>query len=216
MTELNDDVLPKDDQTSAPTRLSIRDLRRSELIEAAIHVIAERGFEQTTVRDVAKRAGASTGSVNYHFGNKNELLRSALWYSDRRFREELWRRLADEEGSVAKLRKLVALCLVDEEERTELLKVLVDFWQQAIRKKEFGELFDRENAAWIDELSEIFELGLANGELSFSGSVRDEAIGLSSMIDGLSLYAIVSNKIDIATARTIVNRKIDSMVASVG
>lgn len=41
-------------------------------------LISERGIESLTMRDVAERSGVSTGTINYHFKNKENLLIAAL------------------------------------------------------------------------------------------------------------------------------------------
>jgi AcrR family transcriptional regulator len=49
---------------------------RSEklLLEAAVALMAQQGFERTTVAQIAARAGYSPGLVNHRFGSKFELL----------------------------------------------------------------------------------------------------------------------------------------------
>jgi TetR/AcrR family transcriptional regulator, regulator of cefoperazone and chloramphenicol sensitivity len=54
---------------------------RQALLEAAGAVFAERGYRNTTVRQICRQAGANVAAVNYHFGGKEplylEVLRSA-------------------------------------------------------------------------------------------------------------------------------------------
>ena len=56
--------------------------RRSELLELAARMFAERGYGQTTVRDIADAAGILSGSLYHHFDSKesmvDEILRSFL------------------------------------------------------------------------------------------------------------------------------------------
>jgi len=52
--------------------------RRQELIEATIDSLAKRGYEATTLADVAKGAGLSRGIVNFHFETKEKLLVETL------------------------------------------------------------------------------------------------------------------------------------------
>lgn len=47
---------------------------RRRILEAALALFAERGFEATTMRDVASRAGVATGAAYYYFGSKDELV----------------------------------------------------------------------------------------------------------------------------------------------
>ena len=51
---------------------------RGRLLEAAGRVFADRGYEQTTVRDICDAAGANVAAVSYHFGGKAELYRATM------------------------------------------------------------------------------------------------------------------------------------------
>ncbi len=46
---------------------------RQRLVQAAIEVFAENGYEAATVRDICARANANVAAVNYHFGDKKTL-----------------------------------------------------------------------------------------------------------------------------------------------
>jgi AcrR family transcriptional regulator len=45
----------------------------ARLLEAAARLFAERGYERTTIRDIALRAGANVAAGHYHFGSKQDL-----------------------------------------------------------------------------------------------------------------------------------------------
>ncbi len=51
---------------------------RSALLEAAKHLVFERGYARTSVRDLVSEAGANLGAVNYHFGSRENLLNQAM------------------------------------------------------------------------------------------------------------------------------------------
>ena len=59
-------------------RQNTKAIRRQELIEATIDQLAKRGFEGTTLADVATAAGMSRGIVNFHFDTKEKLLVETL------------------------------------------------------------------------------------------------------------------------------------------
>jgi AcrR family transcriptional regulator len=48
---------------------------RGAIIEAALRLFREAGYEATTMRAIAREAGVSTGNAYYYFGSKEELLR---------------------------------------------------------------------------------------------------------------------------------------------
>ena len=51
---------------------------RSRLLEAAMALFAERGFEKTTMAAISEASDANIAAVNYHFGDKQSLYREAL------------------------------------------------------------------------------------------------------------------------------------------
>lgn len=52
--------------------------RRSQILGAAIQLFGKRGYHATTIREIAERAGVSTGLVYQYFGEKEDVLFLAL------------------------------------------------------------------------------------------------------------------------------------------
>ena len=61
--------------------------RRQELLAIAARLFAERGFKNTTVRDIADAAGILSGSLYHHFDSKEAMVDELL----DSFQQELWR-----------------------------------------------------------------------------------------------------------------------------
>lgn len=49
--------------------------RRSEILNAFVRFVAERGYDRTNLRDVADEIGMSKGTIVHHFGTKAQMLR---------------------------------------------------------------------------------------------------------------------------------------------
>ena len=52
--------------------------RRAELIRVSARLFRERGFDGTTIRDIAEAVGMRSGSPFYHFKSKQELLAAVM------------------------------------------------------------------------------------------------------------------------------------------
>jgi AcrR family transcriptional regulator len=50
--------------------------RRQAILDAALECFAGLGYDQTTLADIRKKAGASTGSIYHHFGSKERIAAS--------------------------------------------------------------------------------------------------------------------------------------------
>ena len=52
------------------------DRRRAEVVLGAARVFAERGYDQTSVPELAEALGLAAGSLYHYFGSKEQLLRA--------------------------------------------------------------------------------------------------------------------------------------------
>lgn len=77
--------MPHDPPVETPRHRPKGDKRlrtRAKLLEAARELIREKGYEHTTLRDVAQRAGMTSGAIYGNFKNRDELfiaLAEAYW-----------------------------------------------------------------------------------------------------------------------------------------
>jgi AcrR family transcriptional regulator len=65
-----------------------RSLRsRAQVLEAALGLFSHQGYRATSMRDIASRAGVSTGNVYHHFRDKESIFRALL--------DHYWRAIED-------------------------------------------------------------------------------------------------------------------------
>jgi AcrR family transcriptional regulator len=68
---------------------------QERILIAAARLFVERGYDRTTISDVADQAGVSRATVFWHFSDKAGLFREAFSFLVRPFRESLERDLED-------------------------------------------------------------------------------------------------------------------------
>jgi AcrR family transcriptional regulator len=54
---------------------------REALLDGAKKCLLEKGYDRTTVRDIATTAGVSMAAIGYHYGSREALLQQALFAS---------------------------------------------------------------------------------------------------------------------------------------
>jgi AcrR family transcriptional regulator len=181
---------------SAEQAADIVDQRRDQMLAAAAELIAERGFSETRIADVARRVGASPALVIYYFGTKDDLLTEALRYSEERFYVACNEMLASTPGVRERLEKLVRLtCVPDgDDEIPGAWGLWFDLWAQAFRHPEIAKDRIALDQRWRDTIAGVVRDGQATGEI---GDVDADsfAITFAVLLDGLSIQVALKDPV---------------------
>ena len=123
---------PKKKRRTLGQNPAIRESRRKELIEAAIHVIAKHGYAGCTVGRVSQRAGTSQGLMNFHFKSIDLLLEAAFNHLADEF-DRAWRAHVAKAGVEprARITAMVEAYFAPEIFTGEKLAVWFTFWVDA-------------------------------------------------------------------------------------
>ncbi|MDE3143527.1 MAG: TetR/AcrR family transcriptional regulator [Bacteroidota bacterium] len=73
--------------------------KKEHIINAAIELFAEKGFEGTSIRDLAAKADVNIAMVNYYFGSKDKLFEALIEHKASYMRERLEEITADKSKS---------------------------------------------------------------------------------------------------------------------
>src|SRR5215208_6791771 len=156
-------------------RPKVTQKRRTQMLEAAMEVIADRGLCETRIADVAERAGLSPALVVYYFGSKETLLTEALAYAEDLFYIEAFRELTGIEDASRRLVRLIELACPPEvrRESDEYWTLWVELWSRALR----------------NTIAEVVREGQSSGEFGPCDPERF-ATYLSALMDGLALQVL--------------------------
>ena len=172
------------------------DLRREQMLRAALEVICERGYPDTRIADVAERIGISPALVIYYFKTKEQLLTEAIRYSEDTWYEDGQRRLASLPTAAARVEELVAMsCLpeADPEPHSSWL-LWLDFWAQAARNPEVASVRQKSDERWREMITSLVLTGQEAGE--FAGvDAADFSVALSALLDGLAVQIALEDRV---------------------
>lgn len=169
--------------------MASRENHRERLIEGALKCLREKGYAHTTARDIAAASNANLGSIGYHFGSKDALLREALSEGLRQWTQYfLSRVLAHEDaGPIEHLRTFWSGAAESVEEQQGLMLALIEALPAAARSPVL-------RAQLADLIEETRRASQATIEAAISGAkaldertARTLASLLIAVIDGLAL-----------------------------
>lgn len=98
---------------------------RTRILDTALRLFRERGFEQTTMRDVASEAGVATGAAYYYFRSKEELVMAFYLRTAEEEREPYAAALAATKDLRKRLRALITIKLEQFAKHRSLLTALL-------------------------------------------------------------------------------------------
>ena len=148
----------------AKKRTAPRDVRRKQLIMAAMDSISKRGFSDTTLRHVTEKAQVSHGVVNYHFDSKEALYDATLGYLSREH-FDLWTKYREEAGDDP-AHQLAAILRADFDKKIcthKKLAVWFAFWGQAKYRPNYLKIHNRYDNQRHDEIVRICTQLIVNG-----------------------------------------------------
>lgn len=82
-------------------------MRRDELMEAAITVVAKEGLQRATLSQIAVEAGMSTALVNHYFESKEDLLEATMRKLSGRYRSEIMALMPADPTPAQRLRAII-------------------------------------------------------------------------------------------------------------
>lgn len=161
--------------------------RREAMLQAAAELICERGFGDTRIADVAKRAGASSALVIYYFGTRDRLLVDALRYSEESFYDAASTMLGEISSFTERLSKIVEWCCVPQldGEVPGAWGLWFDLWATAFRHSEVADARVELDRRWRDLIEEVVRDGQRSGEVG-EADARRFALTFSLLLDGLA------------------------------
>ena len=172
------------------------DQRREQMLRAALDVIADRGYAETRIADVAERTGISPALVIYYFKTKDRLLTEAIRYLDNLWYADGQRRMAALPTAAARIEEIVAMsCLPEADTEPHSSWTLwLDFWTLAARSPEVAKLRQKDDERWRDMISSVVRYGQESGEFS-EVDPGNFSILLCSLLDGLAIQIALDDPV---------------------
>ena len=147
-----------------PAIPELEEIRRAQILEAALRTISARGCADVTMEDIAQAAGLSKGGLAHYFKSKNDLFQATF----KEFFDRVFLRVKDEltarpGGPMEKLLGFEMLFNRDDPDVALGYPLLFDCMSLAARDDTYRALFDEWVNNWITVLKGIIEDGIAQG-----------------------------------------------------
>jgi TetR/AcrR family fatty acid metabolism transcriptional regulator len=168
-----------------PASSASRGDKRERILDAAVRVLARKGFHATRVSEVAKAAGVADGTIYLYFDSKDELLVSLFENRVERLLRYLERELPGAKTASERLRRVIELQLGLLESERDLAEVLTVILRQSTKlmKEQAAPKFN----AYLDVIARVVAEGQRTGELRDDVSPHLVARAMFGALDGIAM-----------------------------
>ena len=160
MTNLPKAIIAMSDVREVSMINGLEDTPRNKLLSAAAHLFKTKGFERTTVRDLAKEVGIQSGSIFHHFKTKQDILYSLMVEVIKFNTERMLEAMSKVDNSQDKLLALIECELISiNGETSEAMAVLVYEWRSLSEENQQKVLALREQyeQLWLDVIQDLHD-----------------------------------------------------------
>lgn len=173
-------------------KVGMQPIRRQQLIDATLAAVNELGFAETSISQIARRAGVSTGIISHYFQGKNGLIEATMRY----LLQQLCKAVAEMQAQVDATpeQRLIAIVrgnFASSQTNKAAMKTWLAFWASSLHQPELHRLQQVNHHRLHSNLKHEFMQVLSKP------AAEKAAQGLAALIDGFWLRgALMNGEID--------------------
>jgi AcrR family transcriptional regulator len=180
--------------TSAASPSERSERRRREVCVAARTVIVRQGLEATTLRDIAREGGFTTGVVSHYFPDKTAVIVGTFTFAAEEWNILVQRTVTAAPTAEQGLVNLVRVSIPTDPVYRAEWRLWSEMWTYAERDSDFAEHLVDSDSAWErfvrDALVRAGDAGLIRADLD----IATEAAVFARLVDGLGLRSSLSGR----------------------
>lgn len=168
--------------------------KREDVLAHACLVIGERGADATRFADVSEVSGVPISTLQYYFGNREDLLVAAFRYAARRDLDGVRAAVAELDDPWDRVQKICAFVVGFADEAAPYAwQLWVEAWRWAQRDAEWRVEVLADNAEWRGLLAETVATGVAEDRFRADADPGRVARQALAMVDGIGLPIVLED-----------------------
>lgn len=173
------------------------EVRRRQILQAMFNCLAEQGYARVTMRDIAREAGISVGTLYLYFDDKNEIVSALQQQSDDRVDTRV-RRSADQ-TPVQELHSTIDYLLMEMEEPdiAPTLRVDLQIWAESVHHDSLGALARQVLGDKTLMFANLIRTAQAEGDLPVELDPESLARVFIAIISGMELQKALEPDLEI-------------------
>jgi len=168
--------------------------RRQQIVEAAWDCFSEKGYHETTIRDIAKKMNTSTGVVYNYFEGKDHIL-EAVFDCSRENTTKLLDAAAKKRTAKEALAELIDIVFVriPVEDRQKNARGAIGFWAEALKRQSYKKTFASQSEYGLEKITKIITKSIKTGEFQADVDPQVFAGFCTALVMGLQVQSVLAD-----------------------
>jgi len=159
---------------------SKQDQRRYQILDAALEVIVNKGYEGSSMSDIVEKSKLSKGAIYWYYSSKKEVYLSLVNHWVHRYSPTLNLIIEDDKLASVQLKELFKYFIYQYETDQKVFKAIAVFWSLASRDNDFKEKFDKVYSEFLALIERIIIKGVESNEFK---NIDTKIAALSIMVN---------------------------------
>jgi len=167
--------------------------RKAQILDAALAVIVQKGYENSRMDDIVASSKMSKGAIYWYYKSKKEIYLSLVNHWVHNYSAVLNHIVDTDRSASDQLRSLFQYFIVQYEKDPVVFKALLEFWSMAGRDPEFNDKLQKVYSEFVNLISTIIQQGMDNGEFK-NLDVDITAMSIMVNIEGIMWFTLFKLK----------------------
>ena len=171
---------------------SKQDQRRYQILDAALEVIVNKGYEGSSMSDIVEKSKLSKGAIYWYYSSKKEVYLALVNHWVHRYSPTLNLIIADDKPASFQLKELFKYFISQYETDQKVFKAIAVFWSLASRDNDFKEKFDKVYSEFLALIEKIINKGVESKEFK-NIDVKIAALSIMVNIESTIWFTLFDN-----------------------
>lgn len=166
-----------------------QDQRKDQILEAALTVIVENGYERSRMDDIVQSSQLSKGAIYWYYKSKKEVYLSLVDHWVKKYSAGFIGNLEQHNTASEQLKGLFDYFMDQYDHDPAAFKILVEFWSLSGRDKDFNEKLQHVYSNFLEYVVRIIQYGVDTGEFR-NVNPRITALSIVINIEGINWFTL--------------------------
>jgi len=168
---------------------SLQIQRKEQILDAALHVLVQNGYEQARMDDVVKSSNLSKGAIYWYYKSKKEMYLDLVNFWVLRY-SVILNHLVEVKASPSRQLKDLFQYFIDQYETDpQPFAALTEFWSMAQKDDEFNTKLQKVYTHFLELIEDIIQRGVQSGEFK-KLDVRMTALSIMVNIESINWFTL--------------------------